>query len=26
VQSVFDDLTRGFERAIDRVNRIAGRD
>ncbi|MEU0842644.1 nitronate monooxygenase family protein [Streptomyces sp. NPDC005962] len=26
VQAVFDDLTRGFERAIDRVNRIAGRD
>ncbi|MGW4078239.1 NAD(P)H-dependent flavin oxidoreductase [Streptomyces asiaticus] len=25
VQVVFDDLTRGFERAIDRVNRIAGR-
>ncbi|MGW5443809.1 NAD(P)H-dependent flavin oxidoreductase [Streptomyces asiaticus] len=25
VQAVFDDLTRGFERAIDRVNRIAGR-
>ncbi|MFF1697814.1 NAD(P)H-dependent flavin oxidoreductase [Streptomyces sp. NPDC058257] len=26
VQVVFDELTRGFERAIDRVNRIAGRD
>ncbi|WP_424215179.1 NAD(P)H-dependent flavin oxidoreductase [Streptomyces sp. BI20] len=26
VREVFDDLTRGFERAIDRVNRIAGRD
>ncbi|MCQ4207054.1 NAD(P)H-dependent flavin oxidoreductase [Streptomyces longispororuber] len=26
VQAVFDELTRGFERAIDRVNRIAGRD
>ncbi|MGW0732030.1 nitronate monooxygenase [Streptomyces sp. NPDC002851] len=26
VQEVFDDLTRGFERAIDRINRIAGRD
>lgn len=26
VQAVFDDLTRGFERAIDRVNRVAGRD
>ncbi|MEU1629364.1 nitronate monooxygenase family protein [Streptomyces sp. NPDC020096] len=26
VQAVFDDLTRGFERAITRVNRIAGRD
>ncbi|NBM19782.1 nitronate monooxygenase family protein [Streptomyces sp. GC420] len=25
VQEVFDDLTRGFERAIDRVNRVAGR-
>ncbi|MFH8294699.1 NAD(P)H-dependent flavin oxidoreductase [Streptomyces sp. NPDC018059] len=25
VQAVFDDLTRGFERALDRVNRIAGR-
>jgi NAD(P)H-dependent flavin oxidoreductase YrpB (nitropropane dioxygenase family) len=25
VQEVFDDLTRGFERAVDRVNRIAGR-
>lgn len=25
VQEVFDDLTRGFERAIDRINRIAGR-
>ncbi|MGY0021905.1 NAD(P)H-dependent flavin oxidoreductase [Streptomyces sp. YJ-C3] len=25
VQAVFDDLTRDFERAIDRVNRIAGR-
>ncbi|WP_030829502.1 NAD(P)H-dependent flavin oxidoreductase [Streptomyces hygroscopicus] len=25
VGAVFDDLTRGFERAIDRVNRIAGR-
>ncbi|MEV6781481.1 nitronate monooxygenase [Streptomyces sp. NPDC051098] len=25
VQSVFDDLTRGFERAVDRINRIAGR-
>ncbi|GLV77752.1 NAD(P)H-dependent flavin oxidoreductase [Streptomyces hygroscopicus] len=25
VRAVFDDLTRGFERAIDRVNRIAGR-
>ncbi|MFF8901244.1 NAD(P)H-dependent flavin oxidoreductase [Streptomyces lydicus] len=25
VQAVFDDLTRGFERAIDRVSRIAGR-
>ncbi|ALV37632.1 nitronate monooxygenase family protein [Streptomyces sp. CdTB01] len=25
VQAVFDDLTRGFEEAVDRVNRIAGR-
>ncbi|KPI16860.1 2-nitropropane dioxygenase NPD [Actinobacteria bacterium OK074] len=25
VQDVFDDLTRGFERAVDRINRIAGR-
>ncbi|WP_019057892.1 NAD(P)H-dependent flavin oxidoreductase [Streptomyces prunicolor] len=25
VQAVFDDLTRGFEHAVDRVNRIAGR-
>ncbi|BBC29592.1 Monooxygenase [Streptomyces graminofaciens] len=25
VQEVFDDLTRGFERAVDRLNRIAGR-
>lgn len=25
VRDVFDDLTRGFERAVDRVNRIAGR-
>ncbi|MFJ5263209.1 NAD(P)H-dependent flavin oxidoreductase [Streptomyces sp. NPDC088387] len=25
VQAVFDDLTREFERAVDRVNRIAGR-
>ncbi|MFD5267997.1 NAD(P)H-dependent flavin oxidoreductase [Streptomyces sp. NPDC058335] len=25
VRAVFDDLTRGFERALDRVNRIAGR-
>ncbi|MFI6938815.1 nitronate monooxygenase [Streptomyces sp. NPDC050418] len=25
VQEIFDDLTRGFERAIDRLNRIAGR-
>ncbi|MFI5525388.1 NAD(P)H-dependent flavin oxidoreductase [Streptomyces platensis] len=25
VQTVFDELTRGFERAIDRINRIAGR-
>ncbi|MFD7876535.1 NAD(P)H-dependent flavin oxidoreductase [Streptomyces sp. NPDC059766] len=25
VQDVFDDLTRGFERAVDRVSRIAGR-
>ncbi|MFH8986105.1 NAD(P)H-dependent flavin oxidoreductase [Streptomyces varsoviensis] len=25
VQAVFDDLTAGFERAIDRINRIAGR-
>ncbi|MEV3861288.1 nitronate monooxygenase family protein [Streptomyces sp. NPDC050095] len=25
VQAVFDDLTRGFEKAIDRLNRIAGR-
>lgn len=25
VQAVFDDLTSGFERAIDRINRIAGR-
>ncbi|MEU3852828.1 nitronate monooxygenase [Streptomyces sp. NPDC029554] len=25
VQQVFDDLTRGFERAVDRINRIAGR-
>jgi NAD(P)H-dependent flavin oxidoreductase YrpB (nitropropane dioxygenase family) len=25
VQAVFDDLTRGFERAVDRLNRIAGR-
>lgn len=26
VQEVFDDLTRGFEHAVDRINRIAGRD
>lgn len=26
VQAVFDDLTRGFEKAVDRMNRIAGRD
>ncbi|MGW1052614.1 NAD(P)H-dependent flavin oxidoreductase [Streptomyces sp. NPDC002521] len=25
VQAVFDDLTRGFEGAVDRINRIAGR-
>ncbi|MFJ7071841.1 NAD(P)H-dependent flavin oxidoreductase [Streptomyces sp. NPDC098781] len=25
VQAVFDDLTRGFERTVDRINRIAGR-
>ena len=25
VQTVFDDLTRGFEQAVDRINRIAGR-
>ncbi|KOV71941.1 MULTISPECIES: NAD(P)H-dependent flavin oxidoreductase [unclassified Streptomyces] len=25
VQAVFDDLTRGFEKAVDRVNRITGR-
>ncbi|MPY61417.1 NAD(P)H-dependent flavin oxidoreductase [Streptomyces spongiae] len=25
VQEVFDDLTRGFEKAVDRINRIAGR-
>ncbi|GAA2473144.1 nitronate monooxygenase family protein [Streptomyces longisporus] len=25
VQAVFDDLTRGFEQAVDRINRIAGR-
>ncbi|MGV4983855.1 nitronate monooxygenase [Streptomyces sp. NRAIS4] len=25
VQAVFDDLTRGFERAVDRINHIAGR-
>jgi|UniRef100_A0AAU3HQ19 NAD(P)H-dependent flavin oxidoreductase YrpB (nitropropane dioxygenase family) len=25
VQEVFDDLTRGFEHAVDRINRIAGR-
>jgi NAD(P)H-dependent flavin oxidoreductase YrpB (nitropropane dioxygenase family) len=25
VQAVFDDLTRGFELAVDRINRIAGR-
>ncbi|MGW4518185.1 nitronate monooxygenase [Streptomyces sp. NPDC004393] len=25
VQAVIDDLTRGFERAVDRINRIAGR-
>ncbi|MFE2375258.1 NAD(P)H-dependent flavin oxidoreductase [Streptomyces sp. NPDC059398] len=25
VQEVFDELTRGFERAVDRINRIAGR-
>ncbi|MGW2231052.1 NAD(P)H-dependent flavin oxidoreductase [Streptomyces formicae] len=25
VQAVFDDLTRGFEDAVDRINRIAGR-
>ncbi|MFJ2770671.1 nitronate monooxygenase [Streptomyces sp. NPDC087300] len=25
VQAVFDDLTRGFEHAVDRINRIAGR-
>ncbi|MVO88101.1 nitronate monooxygenase [Streptomyces sp. p1417] len=26
VRAVFDDLTRGFERAVDRMNRVAGRD
>ncbi|MER0444152.1 nitronate monooxygenase family protein [Streptomyces sp. Edi4] len=26
VQDTFDDLTRGFERAVERINRIAGRD
>ncbi|MFD7163557.1 NAD(P)H-dependent flavin oxidoreductase [Streptomyces violascens] len=26
VRETFDELTRGFERAIDRINRIAGRD
>ncbi|MET9359463.1 nitronate monooxygenase [Streptomyces sp. NPDC006632] len=26
VQETFDELTRGFERAVDRINRIAGRD
>lgn len=26
VQDTFDELTRGFERAVDRINRIAGRD
>ncbi len=25
VQAVFDELTRGFERAVDRIDRIAGR-
>ncbi|NEB77905.1 nitronate monooxygenase [Streptomyces sp. SID14478] len=25
VQAVFDDLTRGFEKAIDRINKVAGR-
>ncbi|MFD8394987.1 NAD(P)H-dependent flavin oxidoreductase [Streptomyces sp. NPDC059680] len=25
VQAVFDDITRGFEKAVDRINRIAGR-
>ncbi|MFI6359966.1 nitronate monooxygenase [Streptomyces sp. NPDC050743] len=25
VEAVFDDLTRGFEKAVDRINRIAGR-
>jgi hypothetical protein len=25
VQAVFDELTSGFEQAIDRINRIAGR-
>ncbi|MFS4096384.1 nitronate monooxygenase [Streptomyces sp. AF1A] len=25
VQAVLDDLTRGFERAVDRINRVAGR-
>ncbi|WP_217208417.1 nitronate monooxygenase family protein [Streptomyces sp. AC550_RSS872] len=25
VQAVFDDLTRGFEQSVDRINRIAGR-
>jgi hypothetical protein len=25
VREVFDDLTRGFERAVDRIDRIAGR-
>ncbi|MER6732117.1 nitronate monooxygenase [Streptomyces puniciscabiei] len=25
VQAVFDDLTRGFEKAVERINRIAGR-
>jgi hypothetical protein len=25
VREVFDDLTRGFERAVDRLNRVAGR-
>lgn len=25
VQQVVDELTRGFEKAVDRINRIAGR-